>query len=344
MAADATSVRIPELIYRNLEEVVGRDELDAKIAQKKTLVAYIGFAPTGQIHAGYLVPCMKIRDLTLAGCNVVVMIADIHAMMDERKTPPELVKARSEYYIRTLRRLLEILVADISHVIFTIGSKFQSTADYNMAVLELTSRVPINAALKAGTEVVKQTKHPMLGSAMYPLMQATDEQFVGQAALGVPVDIELGGIDQRKIFMFSKDWSDSKLTYLMNPIISLTKVGKMSASDVNGKIAFMDTREMITDKIKRAFCCNGDPDCGIMKLMKCVFFPLLSFIDVHLDNDIDKRYTDYDAFESDFRQGVFLAPHLKSTLIDLLVDIVDRMRLFLMSEDMVALTRSAYPN
>lgn len=54
-----------ELIYRNLSEVIGKDRIEEKLAQNQTLTCYIGFAPTGPLHLGYLVPCVKIRDLTL---------------------------------------------------------------------------------------------------------------------------------------------------------------------------------------------------------------------------------------------------------------------------------------
>ncbi|CAH6418181.1 Tyrosyl-tRNA synthetase [uncultured virus] len=94
-------------------------------------------------------------------------------------------------------------------------------------------------------------------------MQAVDENYVGQTALGVQADMELGGLDQRKIFCFSYEWDhkneEGKISYLMNPIISLSKSGKMSASDVNEKITFEDSEDEIITKIKEAFCCDGDP-------------------------------------------------------------------------------------
>lgn len=65
---------------------------------------------------------MKIRDLTLANCNVTIMIADIHAMLDERKTPSNLVKLRSHYYQIMLSKILEILGANLDNIRFIYGS------------------------------------------------------------------------------------------------------------------------------------------------------------------------------------------------------------------------------
>lgn len=76
--------------------------------------------------------------------------------------------------------------------------------------MELASKVTISAAKKPGTEVVKQDKDPKLGSALYSVMQAIDENYVGQASFGIQADMELGGVDQRKIFCFSKEHNHKK--------------------------------------------------------------------------------------------------------------------------------------
>src|SRR3989304_5793319 len=261
------------LIYRNLEEVMWGELLDAKLEARSSLVCYIGFAPTGQIHLGYLVPCMKIRDFTLAAVNVAIMIADVHSLLDERKTPYHLIELRSDYYRKLLTFILEHLGANMNYIKFVRGCEVQHDPNYGIDVWDLASKITISMAKKAGSEVVKQNKDPLMGSVIYPIMQAVDEKYVGLATFDAPVDMELGGLDQRKIFCFSHDNRESGITYLMNPIISLNKSGKMSSSDPNSKIVFTDTIETITPKIMKAFCCDGDANCGLMKLMKCVFFP-----------------------------------------------------------------------
>ncbi|CAH6418179.1 Tyrosyl-tRNA synthetase [uncultured virus] len=158
-----------QLIYRNLAEVIGRERLDGKLETERDLVCYIGFAPTGKIHVGYLVPCMKIRDLTLANCNIVIMIADVHAVLDERKTPKHLVELRSDYYRKVLSFILEMIGTNMNRITFVRGSEFQTGGDYMMDVLELAGKVTISAAKKAGSEVVKQDKDPKLGIRRIPL-------------------------------------------------------------------------------------------------------------------------------------------------------------------------------
>jgi tyrosyl-tRNA synthetase len=208
-----------------------------------------------------------------------------------------------------------------------------------MDVLELSNNVTISAAKKAGTEVVKQNKDPKLGSALYPVMQAVDENYVGQIALGQQIDIELGGADQRKIFCFSKDHDIKRdpLTYLMNPIISLNKTGKMSSSDANGKISLEDTDEMICEKIQKSFCADGQIDCGVMKLFQCVLFPIFHQIVIK-----DKIFVDFEAFSSSFASGEIRAVDIKPILSDCLIQIVSEIRSFLMSDEMLQLGQLAY--
>jgi tyrosyl-tRNA synthetase len=331
--------QVVEKITKNLSEVISLDLLKKKLESKKPLSAYIGFAPTGKIHIGYLIPCMKIRDLTECGIKVVIMLADVHAMIDDRKTPKDLIGHRTLYYEKVLSKIMQVLKVDARLVTFVKGSDFQLTGDYMMDVLELSNNVTISAAKKAGTEVVKQNKDPKLGSALYPVMQAVDENYVGQIALGQQIDIELGGADQRKIFCFSKDHDIKRdpLTYLMNPIISLNKTGKMSSSDANGKISLEDTDEMICEKIQKSFCADGQIDCGVMKLFQCVLFPIFHQIVIK-----DKIFVDFEAFSSSFASGEIRAVDIKPILSDCLIQIVSEIRSFLMSDEMLQLGQLAY--
>jgi len=334
------------LIFQNLEEIIDRENIVRKIGAKKQLTCYIGFAPTGKIHIGYLIPCMKIRDLTVAGCKVAIMIADIHAILDARKTPPHLVKLRSTYYQIILMKILEILGAKVDNIKFVQGSDFQKSGEYIMDLLELSSRVTLVAAKKAGTEVIKQGGEGKLGSAIYPVMQAIDENYVGQAAFGVQIDMELGGIDQRKIFCFSRDLANEngKISYLMNPMLSLSNKGKMSCSDNMEKISIHDTDDNIEGKIEKAYCADGEANCGIMKMVEYVFFPMERKIIITMDNKIKCRYNTYEEFEKDFKNKIFTGRNLKESITHLICDFVSKMREYLYEDTMQLLLDQAYPN
>lgn len=338
-----------KLICQNTQEIIGENYIDSIIKKNGTLNAYIGFAPTGKIHMGYLVPCMKIRDLSVAGCECIILLADIHSVIDMRKTPPKLMELRCSYYEKTLTCLLEVCGADMSKIKFVRGSEFQLSSDYNMEVLQMVSKTRITACRKAGSEVVKQDKDPLMGSLLYPIMQAVDEKFISQFFSNKKLHLELGGIDQRKIFGFSKDHyhdSNNYISYIMTPVISLSQKGKMSASDPKNKICFEDNAKTIEENIRKSYCYPGDPNCGIMKLMKCIFFPLSldKKITVVSDGSIEIFYKTYELFESDFVNGVFGPKDLKSLLSSLIIDLCAKVNLKLHQRGIPDIIAKAYPN
>jgi tyrosyl-tRNA synthetase len=248
-----------ELKYRQitqeLEEVLGSPETIKKIIQARPYRIYWGTAPTGEIHIGYLKPMIKLIDFLAAGCDVQVLIADIHAFLDNMKSTQEQLSSRVEYYQKVIRNIITGLGGDVSRISFVIGSKFQYNLDYRRAEDRATAITSIKECQKAGAEVVKKSDNPILASLRYPILQALDEEYLG-------VDAQFGGSDQRKIFTLAQELLPKlgfkKRSHLMNPMIkALSKIssventsgGKMSASSgedsVNIKIDILDTPNVV---------------------------------------------------------------------------------------------------
>lgn len=61
------------LITRNLQEVLGDDDLK-KLLAERDLRVYWGTATTGRPHIGYIVPMVKIADFLQAGCEVMLSV------------------------------------------------------------------------------------------------------------------------------------------------------------------------------------------------------------------------------------------------------------------------------
>ena len=68
----------------------------------------------------------------------------------------------------------------------------------------MATAASVHDAMKAGSEVVKQSDNPKLSGLLYPILQALDEEYLS-------VDIQYGGVDQRKIFMFTKPVTSSPI-------------------------------------------------------------------------------------------------------------------------------------
>ncbi|KAJ2643311.1 Tyrosine--tRNA ligase cytoplasmic, partial [Coemansia sp. RSA 1694] len=125
---DATETLSPEakyaLITRNLQEVLGEEEMKA-ILGERDIKLYWGTAPTGRPHIGYFVSMVKIADFLQAGCHVTILMADIHAFLDNMKAPIEQVGLRTKYYEQVIRGMLSAIGVPLEKLTFVVGSSYQ---------------------------------------------------------------------------------------------------------------------------------------------------------------------------------------------------------------------------
>lgn len=73
------------LVTRNTAEVVTDEELDDLLENDPTI--YVGYAPTGEMHIGHFTTIRKLADFLRADLDVKVLIADLHAHLDDEKSP-----------------------------------------------------------------------------------------------------------------------------------------------------------------------------------------------------------------------------------------------------------------
>lgn len=252
------------LVTRNLQEVIGDEDLKKLLKNKKKPVVYWGTAPTGKPHVGYFLPILKIADLLKAGFHVKVLLADLHAALDN--VPWTILERRYDYYKKVIALMINSIGVESKDLEFVKGSEIQLKPEYMYDVLQLSSAVSVKDSRKAASEVVKNIEgdSAKLSGFIYPLMQAVDEEYLN-------VDAQLGGVDQRKIMVLARE-NLSKIGYkprieLMNPMIPGLIGKKMSSSDEKTKIDLLDDEETVKAKIKKADCVEGDPDNGIIAFL-----------------------------------------------------------------------------
>ncbi|CAF3831714.1 unnamed protein product [Rotaria sp. Silwood1] len=330
------------LITRNLQEVIGDDRL-RKILEERDLRLYWGTATTGRPHIGYFVPMTKIADFLHAGCEVTILFADLHAYLDNMKAPWELLAHRTVYYEHIIKAMLKSIGVPLEKLKFIRGTDFQLSREYTLDVYRLSSLITEHDAKKAGAEVVKQVDSPLLSGLLYPGLQALDEEYL-------KVDVQFGGVDQRKIFTFAEEnlpkLGYAKRIHLMNPMVAGLTGGKMSASEESSKIDLLDTTENVEKKVRKAFCEPGNIDRnGVLGFCKSVIFPLLKnkVVKRSAEHDGPMSFSNYEQLEQSFLKHEIHPVDLKNAATTYLEQLLEPIRKEFETEEMQKLIFNAYP-
>jgi tyrosyl-tRNA synthetase len=348
--ANAEEAKTIALITANLAECLNPEIIyDVILKEKRSLKVYWGTAPTGKPHCGYFVGAMKIAELLHAGCDVTVLLADIHAKLDSLKAPGDLVEHRTQYYKFITQALLRSLGVDLSRLHFRIGSSFQLSHGYSLDNMKLLANTKLSAAKKAGAEVVKQAADPTLGGLMYPGMQALDEEYLG-------VDAQLGGLDQRKIFTYATKMLPmigyKMRAHLMHSMVpGLGQSLKMSSSEPESKIDLLDDPSAVSKKLKKAHCVPKEVEGnGVLAFLEHVVFRATALktgstptFEVEM-NGQTIVYNDIEKLKEDYSNDVCTPQALKSGLTKALNALLAPIRAeYLASEEWQKVSSLAYP-
>ncbi len=334
-----------DLVKRKIDEIVTEEEMKELLEKKRKPVAYIGDAPTGRMHTGHFITHRKISDFLRAGFVFKVLLADIHAHLDDLKSPFELLEARSEYYEECIKGMMDATGVDWSDLEFVRGSSFELKEEYTLDVLKLAADTTLNRCQRAAAEVVRYGDNPKLGGFIYPLLQTMDV-----AALNA--DVAYGGVDQRGIYMLSREILPSlgykKPICVFAPLLTGLTGGKMSASEKGSKIDLLDDEDTIKEKMKDAYCPAGQKENnGVLEHLKYLVFPVLKSNGEDFTIERPDKwggnlvYESYLDVEKDFLSGDLHPLDLKMAIAGELTDILEPIRKRF--EDKQELLKRAYP-
>ena len=241
-------------VLRGVAECVTEEELDFLLSSKGNPKAYIGFEPSGLLHAGSLVPMLKCRDLVDSGFEVIILLADWHGYINDKLGGNwDNLKAGVDYQ----RQMFSV---------FCPGVKFRTASDlvgqegYWEMVLRVSKASSLKRMRRALSIMGRDEKDGDrdMSKFFYPAMQATD-------IYALDVDLALGGMDQRHAHMLARDAADklklSKPVALHTPLLgSLSGPGrmdadaKMSKSNPSGTLLVHDSKKVLTKKLSKAYC------------------------------------------------------------------------------------------
>ncbi|KAL4821255.1 hypothetical protein BDW67DRAFT_46437 [Aspergillus spinulosporus] len=344
---DAAAKARFDLITENLAETLNPEIIESILAEGRNPRIYWGTATTGRPHTGYFVAAIKIAQLLAAGCEVVILLADIHAFLDNLKAPLELVENRAKYYAKVIRAILESVGVPTEKLEFVLGSSYQKTPEYTMDVYKLSSLVSEHDAKKAGAEIVKQSANAPLSGLLYSILQVLDEEHL-------KVDAQLGGMDQRKLFAAAVEWLPKigyrKRAHLVTPMVAGLSGGKMSSSVQDSKIDLLDGPDVIQKKIRKAEAApKVVEDNGVIAMVEYVLLPAAG-LKGKKEFVVERRdaeplvYTDIAKLKEDYANDILTPQALKPAVTAALTSLMAPIQAaYQASPEWQEITAQAYP-
>lgn len=308
------------LIKRNTEEIVTQEELERLLETKESPTAYVGYEPSGKIHMGHVLTVNKLVDLQNAGFEVTVLLADVHAYLNEKGTMEE-VREIADFN----KECFIALGLEEGKTKFVYGSDYQLEPDYMLSVLKLARDTTLNRAKRSMDEVSRSADNPRVSQMVYPLMQAVDIAMLG-------VDVAVGGIDQRKIHMLAREGLPGlgyKAPICIHTPILLGLDGKKMSSSSNNYISMDDSGKAVKKKINKAFCPEGDiVDNPVLALFKYHIMPRFEEITINRPEKYggDLHYRGYEELEAGFASKELHPMDLKAGAADYMNRILEPVR------------------
>ncbi len=268
-------------VARNSLEVLTPEELTALFARTERPKAYIGFEPSGRLTVAHLITVRKMIDLTEAGCELTVFLADWHAWINDKMGGDlDRIAASGKY----MEAAFTALGLNGDGVRFRWSHELTGRSDYWARVLRIARATSIARTKRAMTILGRTEEETQLDTAklFYPSMQAAD-------IFELPVEIAYGGLDQRRAHVLAREaahhyhWSAPVAVH--TPLLSSLRGGgrmdpggsieqKMSKSDPMSAIRIPSTPEEVASRIGEAFCppkeVEGNP---IVEMVRFIVFP-----------------------------------------------------------------------
>jgi len=306
------------LARRNTEEIISEEEFK-EVLKKKNPKVYCGYEPNGPMHLGHFVTITKLMDLQKAGFEVIILLADVHALLN-RKGNEEEIRKEVENWKKTIKAI------GINAKI-VLGSDFQFKKEYQYDVMNLAQNTTINRGLRSMQEIARDIENATISQLWYPLMQVADIKHLG-------VDVALGGLEQRKVHMMGKDLA-KVLRYdfvaMHTPLItSLKGPGqKMSKSIPGSGISVTDSYEEIKKTIKEAYCpAKEKEENPILQIAKSIIFPRVNEMKINRAEKFGGAmlFKSYEELEVAFVKGELHPLDLKAAVVEELEKIIAPIR------------------
>lgn len=190
-----------DLVTRNTEEVITREEIQAILDSKSRPKAYWGFECSGLMHIGMgLVVGSKIGDMVEAGFDFTIFLADWHSWINNKLGGNMAnIKTCGRYFIDCFTAL----GVPRERVRYLWASDLANERSYWEKVVRIAKSASLSRVQRALPIMGRSMRASDLEAAsiLYPCMQAAD-------IFQMELDIACAGMDQRKAHMLARDVAD----------------------------------------------------------------------------------------------------------------------------------------
>lgn len=243
--------RIMDQIRQGTQQVVGEEELAARLSMGKQLIVKLGLDPTApDIHLGHTVVLRKMKLLQDLGHQVVIIIGDFTGKIGDpsgkNKTRVQLseeaIRINAATYFEQVFRVLDPAKTQIRYNSEWLGELSLSDAlamAASVTVARMLERDDFKSRFASGTPIG-------IHEFMYPLLQARD-------SVALEADIEVGGTDQTFNLLMGrtlqKQFGQSPQAVITLPLLVGTDgVQKMSKS-LGNYIGISEAPRVMFEKI-----------------------------------------------------------------------------------------------
>ena len=326
-----------QILISGMDEVVTLDEAKELVNRDGELKAYWGIEPSGLFHIGQaLVGARKVRELESLGFEVVVLLADWHAFINDKLDGTmESIQLCGQY----LEDCLKGLGANSPNIKYIVGSDIVDDKEYWEKVI-LISKASSVARIKRAMTIMGRSEDEADSDAsklIYPAMQAAD-------IFHLDLDLAIGGMDQRHAHMLARD-AAGKLEYkkpvaIHWPLLMGLQGGgrmdaaefKMSKSNPSSAIFLHDAPEVIKKKMNKAFCPQGQvEDNPVLEHARLVVFPEVGHIQILRPEkfDGDLKFDTFEALSEAFGKEEIHPADLKNAVGRHITEILEPVQKYL---------------
>ena len=330
-----------DLVSINLQEIITREELRQLLDTNDIPRGYVGFEPSGMMHAGTgLIVGKKMRDYVEAGFHFIIFLADWHGWINNKMGGDmENIRAAGEYF----KDCFTALGLPEGKVQYLWAADLVDNKDYWEKVVRVMKNSSLKRVLRAMPIMGRSSDSVDVESAwaLYPAMQTSD-------IFEMDLDCACSGMDQRKVHMLARDVAPSldfkKPVCLHNPLLpSLQEAQlegsfdedetidksiktKMSKSVSMGAIWVNDSPKSIREKYHEAFCPEkvviGNP---VLDHVRMLVFPHHGELMIERPDKYggDVTFYSYEELAESYRKGGLHPLDLKKGLAESVVKLLD---------------------